>query len=281
MHYGINVCTLGEYADPGRVVDLAHAAEVAGWEALFVWDHLAFTWGVPSVDPWVVLAAVAQRTTRIRLGTAVAALPRRRPVDVANVVATLDQLSGGRVTLGVGLGGVPVEFSAYGDPDDARERGAMLDEALEVITGLWSGQPVHHEGAHYQVRGGVRLAPLPVQHPRVPIWVGGHSRPARRRAARWDGYVINGDDEYGTMVMSPPEIVDGLADVLRHRTCDEPLDLAMTGVSAGPDDPVFDGYAAAGVTWWLEHIHARRATFPELLARIDAGPRRPPPGLAG
>jgi probable F420-dependent oxidoreductase len=271
MRHGIDICVLGEHADPGRVVELARAAEAAGWEALFVWDHLAFAAGMPSIDPWVALSAVAAVTTRLRLGTAVTPLPRRRPAVVANAVATLDRLSGGRVTLGVGIGGVPLEFSAFGEPDDARRRGAMLDEALEVITALWSGRPVSHQGPHYRVAGGITLAPLPVQRPRVPIWVGGDSGPARRRAARWDGWIIAGDDQSGQMTTPPERIARGLADVLRHRST-EPFDLAMTGVSTGPEDPVFARYAAAGVTWWLEHIHGLRAGHPELLARIEAGP---------
>src|SRR5262245_17495913 len=92
LRYGVDICTLGQFAEPARVVELARAAEAAGWEAVFVWDHLAFAWGVPSGDPWVLLAAVAQATTRVRLGTAVTPLPRRRPAVVANAVATLDRL---------------------------------------------------------------------------------------------------------------------------------------------------------------------------------------------
>lgn len=130
MRWGIDICTLGDPAEPERIVELAMAAEAAGWEAVFVWDHLAFAWGVPSVDSWVVLAAMAQATTRIRLGTAVTPLPRRRPAVVASAVATLDRLSGGRVVLGAGIGGVPAEFTAFGQQDDARVRARMLDEAL-------------------------------------------------------------------------------------------------------------------------------------------------------
>jgi alkanesulfonate monooxygenase SsuD/methylene tetrahydromethanopterin reductase-like flavin-dependent oxidoreductase (luciferase family) len=171
---------------------------------LFVWDHLGFAWGVPPADPWVVLAAVAQATTRIRLGTAVTPLARRRPVVVANAVATLDRLSGGRVVLGAGLGGVSAEFAAFGEPDDPRVRAGKLDEALEVVAALWAGQPVSHAGEHYTVDG-VALAPTPVQRPRVPIWIGGHSRAAQRRAARWDGWIIGGDNEQGEMTFEPPE----------------------------------------------------------------------------
>lgn len=269
MRYGIDVATLGEYAEPGRVVELAQAAEAAGWEAVFVWDHLAFAWGTPSADPWVVLAAVAQATTSVRLGTAVTPLPRRRPVVLANAVATLDRLSGGRALLGAGLGGVPLEFSAFGEEDDARTRADRLDEALAVIAALWSGEPVTHHGAHYRLDR-VRLAPLPVQRPRPPIWIGGHSPAARRRAARWDGWIVSGMDEDGVMVQPPTQLAAEIADV-RHGS-DRPYDVALIGVSRDPTDSVFSRYAAAGVTWWLEHFGGHRAPHSELLARVAAGP---------
>ncbi|UWP78463.1 LLM class flavin-dependent oxidoreductase [Dactylosporangium fulvum] len=275
MRYGVDICTLGDLAEPARVVDLARAAEDAGWEAVFLWDHLAFAWGVPSADPWVLLAAVAQATTRVRLGTAVTPLPRRRPAVLASTVATLDRLSGGRVVLGAGAGGVPDEFTAFGERGDGRERAARLDEALEVVAALWEGRPVSHAGEHYTVDG-VTLAPLPIQRPRVPIWVGGHSRAAQRRAARWDGWLIAGDDEQGAMTMPPERVAAGLARIAGHRDGGAPFEVAITGVSAGPDDERFGRYEAVGITWWLEHLHGRRAPYEQLLARVHAGPPRPP-----
>jgi probable F420-dependent oxidoreductase len=270
MRYGIDVCILGDLADPARTVELAQAAEAAGWEAVFVWDHLAFTWGTPSGDPWVTLAAAAQATSRPLLGTAVTPLPRRRPVSVAHAVATLDVLSGGRAVLGVGIGGVPVEFSAFGEPDGAGPRARRLDEALDVITGLWSGDPLTHEGEHYRVRG-VTLAPVPVQRPRVPVWVGGDSPPALRRAARWDGWIVGGDDERGRMVLPPETVAERVAYVHRHRRDGGPFEVALAGVTAGPDDPLPHRYAEAGVTWWLEHIHRSRS-YQASLDRIAQGP---------
>lgn len=270
MRYGIDICTLGEYAEPGRIVEFAEAAESAGWEAVFVWDHLAFAWQTPSADPWVALAAVAQATSRVRLGTAITPLARRRPVVLANTVATLDRLSQGRAVLGAGLGGVPAEFSAFGEPDDPGERAGRLDEALELIAALWSGAPVDHRGTYYRVDG-VTLAPLPVQRPRPPIWIGGYRGAARRRAARWDGWIVGGDDEHGVMTLPPERLANEVAGIRRRRG-PRPYDVALIGVSRGPDDPVLDSYAAAGATWWLEHIHGRRAPFAELLARITAGP---------
>src|SRR3712207_4686392 len=177
MRYGIVTANLGDYADPRVAVRLAQVAEGAGWEALFVWDHLGYVWGSPSCDPWVVLPAVAASTTHLALGTAITPLARRRPHIVANALASLDLLSGGRVVFGAGLGGVVEEFTAFGDPGDMKERAAMLDEGLMILNRLWSGAPVTHHGPHYAAEG-VTLAPLPLQLPRIPIWIGRESAPA-------------------------------------------------------------------------------------------------------
>lgn len=273
MRYGLSVCTLGDYADPRRVVELARGAEAAGWEALFVWDHLGFAWGMPSGDPWVTLAAAAQATSRLRLGTGVTPLPRRRPHTIANTVATLDQLSGGRAILGAGLGGVPTEFTAFGESGDARERAGKLDEALEVLAALWSGEPVDHSGRHYTVDG-VTLAPLPIQRPRIPIWIGGDSDAAIRRAARWDGWIIGGDDPAGHMLVSPERLGAMIGNLSPTSAS---YDIALAGLSAAGDNRLPHAYADAGATWWLESIHGLRGSFTEMKARVAAGPPAPSP----
>src|ERR671913_1183827 len=151
MHYGVVTANLGDYADPRVAVRLARAAEAAGWEAFFVWDHLGFVRGVPSGDPWVILSAVAASTTHLKLGTAITPLARRRPQVVANTLGSLDLLSGGRMIFGTGLGGVPEEFTAFGEAGAAKERARMLDEGLAVLDRLWSGEMVTHHGQHYDV----------------------------------------------------------------------------------------------------------------------------------
>src|SRR3712207_6521294 len=165
MRYGIVTANLGDYADPRGAVRLARAAEAAGWEAFFVWDHLGFVRGVPSADPWTILSAVAATTTRLKLGLAVTPLARRRPQVVANALASLDLLSGGRVIFGAGLGGSPEEFTAFGEPGEAKRRAAMLDEGLEILDGLLSGEKVAHRGPHYAVEN-VSMTPRPLQRPR-------------------------------------------------------------------------------------------------------------------
>jgi alkanesulfonate monooxygenase SsuD/methylene tetrahydromethanopterin reductase-like flavin-dependent oxidoreductase (luciferase family) len=164
-----------ELADPAAVARLAAEAEEAGWHGLFVWDNVNWRAPVRDVaDPWITLAAAAGVTERLRLGPMVTPLARRRPAKVARETATLDLLSGGRLTLGVGLGSdrFAGELSATGEQLDDRQRAQMLDEALQILTTAWSGRPVQHRGAYYTVDG-IRFLPRPVQRPGVPVWVAG------------------------------------------------------------------------------------------------------------
>ena len=273
MRYGIVMANLNEYSDPRVAVRLAQAAEEAGWEAFFVWDHLGFVWGSSSSDPWVVLPAVAASTTRLKLGTAITPLARRRPQIVANALASLDLLSGGRVVFGAGLGGVAEEFTAFGDPGGMKERAARLDEGLMILNRLWSGASVTHRGPHYAVEG-VSLAPLPLQRPRIPIWIGGEGAPALRRAARWDGWLAPTTSPDGTpsMAKSPARIAEMVAEIRRHRTTDAPFEVAVDGYSEAGDPTLLRAYGAAGATWWLENIHGTRGPLDEMIARVEAGP---------
>jgi probable F420-dependent oxidoreductase len=234
MHFGIEVVTLGDFANPRLVVKFAQTAEDAGWEGVFMWDHLGFVWGAPSSDPWVILSAVAQATKRLKIGTCVTPLPRRRPHVLANTLATLDLLSEGRAIFGVGLGGAPDEFAVFGEVKDAKLRTAMLDEGLEVMNRLWSGENVTHHGSHYKVEG-VALMPIPIQKPRIPIWVGGESPPALRRAARWDGWVVGGVSMEGEMIKTPEQIAEKISYIYRHRDSEHPFDVTLTGITT-PDD---------------------------------------------
>lgn len=271
VRFGLSVATLGDFGDPRLVMRFARQAETAGWEGLFVWDHLAYAWGVPAGDPWVILSAVAATTTRLLVGTAVTPLPRRRLQTLAQTVVTLDQLSEGRVVLGIGLGGVADEYTAFGEPGDTRERAVMLNEGLPLFDRLLRGESVEHVGEHYTLHG-VRLQPRSTQEPRPPIWVGGESRAALRRAGRYDGWVFGGDDENAVMVKSPAQVTDMVATIRKARSATAPFAVAMTGVSTPGDGALVARYTAAGVTWWLESIHGFRGTAREMEARIAAGP---------
>lgn len=266
MQFGLCVANTGTYSDPRATVRVARAAEASGWDGLFVWDHLAFVWGPPAGDPWVTLAAVAAATERIRIGTAVTPVPRRRPHVLAQTVATLDVLSGGRVVFGAGLGGVRSEFERFGEPAEPAIRAEMLDEGLTVLRALWSGQEVRHRGRYYTVDA-VTLAPRPVQE-RLPIWIGGNAGPSLRRAARWDGWIA---DSFGPRGLKlSPEAVAGSLDVIRAaRQTEAPFTVASLGES-DKGDP--HAYAEAGVEWWLENVNDRRGSLQEMLELVEQGP---------
>ena len=235
----------GDLADPVAVARLAAEAEEAGWHGFFVWDHLSWRAPVRQVaDPWITLAAAATATECLRLGPMVTPLARRRPAKVARETATLDRLSGGRLTLGVGLGSdrFGAEFSATGEQLDDRLRGQMLDEALQILAAAWSGRPVHHRGAHYTVDG-LRFLPRPVQQPGVPVWVAGFPGNARplRRAARYDGFFpVN---------LEHPDQLAGITAAIAgsRRDTASPFDIAIALPPGGDPAP----YARAGATWWL------------------------------
>lgn len=191
MRHAVFLPTFGELADPLVLVELAVAAEAAGWDGVFFWDHVLRPAGDPAenADAWTVLAAVAGATSRVRIGPMVTPLARRRPQVVARQAVTVDHLSGGRLTLGVGLGNDHGrELSAFAEIVDPRSRGHALDEAVELLVALWSGEEVHHRGPFFTADG-VRFLPRPVQQPRIPLWFaarGGATAPVRR-AARYDG----------------------------------------------------------------------------------------------
>jgi alkanesulfonate monooxygenase SsuD/methylene tetrahydromethanopterin reductase-like flavin-dependent oxidoreductase (luciferase family) len=264
MRFGVSLPCFGVGVDANLVADWAARAERAGWDGFFLWDHLfAFAPGaVDVVDPWIALTAAACATTRIRLGTLVTPLPRRRPVVVARQTATLDRLSGGRLVLGVGIGAGPFEWDYCGEVADPGLRGSMLDEHLDLLNRLWSGEPVHHEGTHYRVAGPQWSAvcyPPPLQQPRIPVWVGGTwpgSRPFVR-AARWDGVVPMRMDGRWEVA----DTADVVARVRSLRDRDTPFDVAVPGESDAGDPRRLEGYAEherAGATWWVEAVHPWR-----------------------
>jgi alkanesulfonate monooxygenase SsuD/methylene tetrahydromethanopterin reductase-like flavin-dependent oxidoreductase (luciferase family) len=192
----------GELARPQDVIELAVAAEARGWDGMFLWDHVIRPPETPQTisDPWILLAAIAASTTRLRLGTMITPLARRRPQIVARETVTLDHLSGGRLVLGIGLGvNTGGELERFGEETDERIRAARLDEALELLLALWSGNEVDHAGTYYRASG-VSFLPVPVQQPRIPVWAAARGNTRRiaplRRAARLDGlFPVDADAE--------------------------------------------------------------------------------------
>lgn len=275
VRYGISVPNLG---DLDGLIDLAVEAEEAGWDGFFVWDQMALMIGVPVplFDPWVLLTVVAERTDRIRLGTMVTPVARRRPWKLARETVTLDHVSGGRLTLGVGLGFPPdADFELLGEDPDERVRAAKLDEGLEVLTRLWSGEEVDFEGSRFHVRQ-TRFVPTPVQRPRIPIWVGGMwpNRGPMRRAARWDGVYpikVHPDGEPGPL--TPDELVEVLGYITQHRTSREPFDVVANGIADG-DHATVAPFEDVGATWWLESDDGTQGWEARIRARVRSGPPR-------
>lgn len=263
MRVGIAVPNWGRLGDPRVAAELAACAEQAGWDAYFCWDGLPTTPNPnPAFDPWVILAAVAAATERIRIGTCIAVLARYKPHVVARTLASLDVLSGGRMILGVGIGDGGRSFEAFGEPGDARIRAQRLDEALEVVTRLWAGGEVTHRGTHFTVDR-FTLAAVPIQQPRIPIWVGGDSAAAMRRAARWDGWIGPDNDP----ASATP---DDLAAVRRHLEdagADfTSFDLAWAGADGASS---LEDHRRAGATWRIE---VGLGSQDELMDRLAAGP---------
>ena len=238
-----------ELVDPRRLAELAAVADGGGWDGFFVWDHVVYRPPVRAVaDPWVALAAIACATEHVRIGPMVTPLSRRRVHRVARETVTLDQLSDGRLTLGVGLGGDRNgELGPFGEVVDARERARMLDEGLAQLDGYWGGA----------------FDPRPVQRPRIPVWVAArwpHRRPIRR-AARWDGV-------FPIDLPGPDALAELAGEVAALRPAGSgPFDVVC---EIGPgEDP--GPWERAGATWVLTAfgLQPREA---EVRAAIEAGP---------
>jgi alkanesulfonate monooxygenase SsuD/methylene tetrahydromethanopterin reductase-like flavin-dependent oxidoreductase (luciferase family) len=261
MKYGLYLPNFGAFADARLLADLARDAEQAAWQGFFIWDHISRSWSPPVVDTWVALSAITSHTTTIRFGPLVTPLPRRRPWKVARETASLDQLSEGRLVLGVGtggLGGMTVEWANFGEELDLRTRAEMLDEGLDILAGLWSGKPFAFTGKHYQVKE-AQFTPTPIQLPRIPIWVGGnwpHKAPFRR-AARWDGTMPQVDLKQGDEFAQLKQAIEYS---LQQRKSEAAFEVVYSTSLIPGSDPArtaerIAGYEEAGVTWLLEQLY--------------------------
>jgi alkanesulfonate monooxygenase SsuD/methylene tetrahydromethanopterin reductase-like flavin-dependent oxidoreductase (luciferase family) len=248
MKQGIDVAPFGELADPRLLADLAAAAEERHWDGFFVWDHIVYREPVRAVvDPWVALAAVACATSRIRIGPLVTPLSRRRVHKVARETVAVDLLSSGRLTLGVGLGSARNgELEPFGEVTDPRERARLLDQGLEQMVRYWAGE----------------FEPVPVQQPRIPVWVAGewpHRRPVLR-AVQWDGLFPIG-------LPSPGALAELAGEVRGLRHTEDPFDL-IVALPPG-EDP--DPWARAGATWVVTDFGIQ-PTEAQVREVIEAGP---------
>jgi alkanesulfonate monooxygenase SsuD/methylene tetrahydromethanopterin reductase-like flavin-dependent oxidoreductase (luciferase family) len=221
---------------------------------------------------------MAMRTERVRIGAMLTPPARRRPWKLARETMTLDRLSDGRLVLPVGLGALDDGgFSKVGEPTDRKVRAQLLDESLEILTGLWSGEPFAYEGEHYRLEE-MTFLPRPVQSPRIPIWVVGAwpSEKSMRRALRYDGllaYTTRGE-------VTPEDIRAMKAYVEENRGATAPFDIVWEGVTPGEDPDraaqIVGPFAEAGITWWMESMWSPPNEPDDLRTRIKQGP--PPVG---
>lgn len=244
MRFGLFLPIFDELADPSLLAELAAEAEESGWDAVFLWDHVYYRGPTSrATDPWIAMAAIATRTSRILIGPLVTPLARRRPQVIARQAVALDHLSHGRLVLGVGLGldNSGGEFSRFGEETDDAIRAEMLDESLDLIRLLLSGERVDYRGRHYTATD-VRFLPRPVNG-RIPIWAAARwpNRRPLRRAAMCDGlFLID--------VANPTEVTEALQVVGELRPTDaQPIDVAVRAIP-GVDPGLWD---EAGATWWL------------------------------
>src|SRR5258708_5090734 len=263
--------------DARTAADVAREAEQAGWDGFFTWEPV---WGV---DAWVSLTAAAMQTERIRLGTMLTPLSRMRPWKLASETATLDRLSNGRVNITVGMGAIESGFEAFGEATDRKTRAELVDEGLDILTGLWRGQPFNYTGKHYKIKPtDFLLPPPPIQQPRIPIWVVGvwPRQQSMRRVIRYDGLVPNALDKDGKhRPVTPDDIREMKAFIDKERIDTTPFDIIMEGQTPA-DDPqkaadIIRQWQDAGVTWWLEsmwHTQGKPDGLETLRKRIQQGP---------
>lgn len=283
MQFGLMVPNIGPFGDARTLVELARLAEDAGWDGFFNWDtiQMAEAEGLPVVDAWIAMAAIAAQTERIRIGPRVAAPPRMRPWVLAQQAVALDHLSRGRLILGVGSGDSSDRgFTAFGEAIDARDRAEMLDESLAILDGLWTGEPFAYSGTHYRFDA-FQLLPRPIQQPRIPIWVAGtwpKPRPMAR-AARWDGvspFTISSDGAYSEL---QPDDVAGLrrlGDERRGQGSRWEIAIDAPVLTAQTDDTArahLRSIADAGATWAIEAV-SHTQDIDQLKAAIRRGPPR-------
>ena len=276
MQYGFVI----EGGDANATSELTQEAEAAGWDGVFIADAVdigmkgypPFPW----FDPWIVLAAMAMRTKRIRIGTLITPVPRRRPWKLARETVTLDQLSNGRLILGAGLGAAEDDGGFYkvGEAMDLRIRAQRLDEGLAILAGLWSGKPFSFSGEHFRLQE-MTMLPPPVQSPRIPIWVPGvwTKEKSMQRALRWDGII---PQKYKSMArLTPAEVKELKKFVDAHRSADTGFDIVVGGTTPGGNRKraaaTVREFEEAGATWWLE---SAMTSWDKLPKRIRQGPPR-------
>lgn len=284
--------TIFEYSEPENLLDLAKITEAAGWDGFFICDHLLLDpeGMLALADPSIMLGAIAAVTEKVTIGSMVTPVSRRRPWKLAKEFASLDQLSNGRVRIGVGLGGLDQEFSNFGEDPNKKVLARKADEGLAIMEQLHTGEAVNYDGEFYQIKG-ARVLPRPVQRPRIPVWVAAMLpfKAGQRRAANWDGIMphvmpdldesqdISGLDMRVIMSPGPEQVREVIEFTSALRDGDEPFDVVVSGISYGLDNDEardrLQSYRDAGTTWWLEWLDCGRpGTLEQVREQLQAGP---------
>lgn len=257
---------------PRIQAELAELAEQKGWDGAFTWDGIAVSDG-DTYDPWVIMAAMAMRTEKLRLGAIITPPSRRRPWKLARESMTLDRLSNGRLILPVGMGVLDDQgFGNVGEETDRRLRAVRIDETLAILEGLWSGESFGFSGQQYRFEP-MTFRPTPVQRPRIPIWVVGlwGSDKSMQRVLRYDGFLANVRAPEGGQGNLTPELMHEMREWIGSRRSLEGFDLVSEGTSQSATD--VEPWRQAGATWWIE---ADWSTFDPtaIRRRIESGPPR-------
>lgn len=273
MKFWISLMNFGYLADAKKIAELAVQAEEAGWDAVFLADHVNWKDMGYHVDPWIALGLIADRTKRILLGTAVTPIARRRPTKLAREILTLHDLSNGRFIFGAGSGIWPSEYDDLGDEPNLKVRAEMLDEGLELLQNIWRGTDIDHQGTHFRTKSQTFYA----GGAEVPIWVAA-SWPALKpflRAMRFDGVMAM------NRKFNEPLSLDDVRSIKKfvreHRKSEKPFNIGLgLNTTADPSADIDRAlaYKEAGANWWQEGVFPFAEKIDELVAIIRRGPPR-------
>ena len=282
MKFGISISNLGIYSDFEGLIALAQNAEEAGWDGIFPWDHILHKPRADSrvIDPWIALAAIAANTKKIMLGPMITPLTRRRPWKVARESVSLDHLSKGRLILGVGLGSVvKQDFKRFGEETASIARGEKLDESLQILQGLWKGEPFSFSGKHYSIEDGTIFLPRPYgDRKRIPIWIGGGKWPWRkkpfRRAARFEGAFPEFTNSNSDIVA---EYFENVAEYIeRYRKNLDGFDFVTLGKAPRRKAKIKEYFdpllKSERITWWVERVYSWKGNLEQIRRTIREGP---------
>jgi alkanesulfonate monooxygenase SsuD/methylene tetrahydromethanopterin reductase-like flavin-dependent oxidoreductase (luciferase family) len=280
VKYGISLVHFNELADPKLVIEFAIEAEKAGWDGIFLPDHLLYDRKtVPSItDTWILLSAIAAKTKKIKIGTCVSALPRYHPWQFAKLSATLDILSNGRLILGIGLGGPAVEYETFGEKYDIKNLAEKMEESLEIIQGLWTGEPFSYAGKYYQINGACFL-PKPVQTPRIPLIIGGMwpNKKPFIRSSKYDGIMpIYKKFPQDLTTEQLKEIINLIKENRKNNNSFEVMTFGTGFFTSDKRTELVKPFIDIGITWWLEHVNTLMQPSVEAMREwVKLGPPKP------